>query len=308
MHPIAVFGLKSPSSYTRARKVAISSILVHSLNVTSSCPVSYFFVWPLSHPAGQFVFSIFSSHEEQSRTPKPSDHPSRRSFETVRNQPKIDITQAPKNLKDAKDRVRGRPYFKSSSPFLTCCLEKALIRDNWKCFVTGIVHKGASDQILAQLDRQATVAHTGCAHIIPEAKFFGVNPKSVENSKLDYFASVLAVLKRFRYDVTSFNREKVNSLTNVITMQKDLHDEFVRLEFYFERTDQENCYEAKYLSPFKPYPQMRQFVTFSTEDSEHLPVPAPGLLALHATCSKVTHLSGASEYIESIYCDADKSQ
>jgi hypothetical protein len=38
----------------------------------------------------------------------------------------------------------------------------------------------------------------------------------------------------------------------------------------------------------------------------HLPVPAPELLALHATCCKVAHLSGAAEYIDMIYRDADE--
>lgn len=51
---------------------------------------------------------------------------------------------------------------------------------------------------------------------------------------------------------------------------------------------------------------MRQFVTFSTSNPENLPVPAPELLALHATCCKVAHLSGAAEYIDEIYRDADE--
>ena len=51
---------------------------------------------------------------------------------------------------------------------------------------------------------------------------------------------------------------------------------------------------------------MRQFVRFSTPDPVHLLVPACDLLALHATCCKVAHLSGAAEYIDEIYRDADE--
>jgi len=51
---------------------------------------------------------------------------------------------------------------------------------------------------------------------------------------------------------------------------------------------------------------MRQFVTFSTTDAEHLPVPSRELLALHATCCKVAHFSGAAEYIERTYRDAEE--
>jgi hypothetical protein len=50
-----------------------------------------------------------------------------------------------------------------------------------------------------------------------------------------------------------------------------------------------------------------EFVTFSTSDPEHLPVPSPDLLALHATCCKVAHLSGAAEYIDKNWDDLDET-
>ncbi|KAH0834654.1 hypothetical protein J3R83DRAFT_10164 [Lanmaoa asiatica] len=67
---------------------------------------------------------------------------------------------------------------------------------------------------------------------------------------------------------------------------------------------QADRYEVKWFG-LKP-PNLRQFVTFSTSDPERLPVPAPELLALHATCCKDPHLSGAAEYIDEIYRDADQ--
>jgi len=51
-----------------------------------------------------------------------------------------------------------------------------------------------------------------------------------------YSASVLAILKRFGYDVESLNGPKVHSLFNVMTMQKDVHDWFDRLHLWFEAT------------------------------------------------------------------------
>ena len=51
---------------------------------------------------------------------------------------------------------------------------------------------------------------------------------------------------------------------------------------------------------------MRDFITFSTKDPEHLPTPASELLALHAACCKVAHLSGAAEHIDRVYRDADE--
>jgi hypothetical protein len=56
------------------------------------------------------------------------------------------------------------------------------------------------------------------------------------DAQLDYSASILAILSRFRYDISSFNGAKVHSLTNVMTMQRDIHDAFDRLECYLEAT------------------------------------------------------------------------
>ena len=70
------------------------------------------------------------------------------------------------------------------------------------------------------------------------------------------------------------------------------------------QSGEENRYEVKWFDP--RLPNVRRFVTFSTSDPEKLPVPAPELLALHATCCKVAHFSGAAEYIDEIYHDADE--
>jgi hypothetical protein len=51
-----------------------------------------------------------------------------------------------------------------------------------------------------------------------------------------YSASVLAVLKRFGYDVESLNGPKVHSLFNVVTMEQNAHDWFDRLQLWFEAT------------------------------------------------------------------------
>ena len=120
--------------------------------------------------------------------------------------------------------------------------------------MTGVLHLGAPPDVIANLGPEVMAVFTECAHILPEATFFGVDPKTENNRKvrsrrfeilvnnsrpnpqLDYSPSVLAVLQRFRYDISTFNGEKVHSLTNVITMQKDIHDLFDRLLLYFEPT------------------------------------------------------------------------
>ena len=136
------------------------------------------------------------------------------------------------------------PHFVSRAYLL-----QALVRDNWRCVATGLIDSNVPEDPPPEF-----AIHTECAHIIPEATFFGVNPKSEQNptvhrcgyfvlcrathlhAQLDYSASILVVLSRFRYDISSFNGEKVHSLTNVMTMQRDMHDAFDRLKFYLEAT------------------------------------------------------------------------
>ncbi len=57
----------------------------------------------------------------------------------------------------------------------------------------------------------------------------------------DYSAAVLAVLKHFGYAVEKLNGDKVHSLFNVMTMQKDVHDWFDSLDMWFEATVSAIC-------------------------------------------------------------------
>lgn len=46
-------------------------------------------------------------------------------------------------------------------------------------------------------------------------------------------------------------------------------------------------------------------MTFTSSDSTNLPVPSPDFLALHATCAKVTHFSGAGAYLDELDQDVE---
>jgi hypothetical protein len=97
------------------------------------------------------------------------------------------------------------------------------------------------------------MVRTECAHIIPESTYFDVSTMRTSSSQKvrrfiflmlpelivaqrDYVASVLAALERFGYNVQNLNGSKVHSLHNVMTMEKNAHDWFDRLEMWFERT------------------------------------------------------------------------
>ena len=63
-----------------------------------------------------------------------------------------------------------------------------------------------------------------------------------------------------------------------------------------------NCYHVKTTSQYYQVPAK---VTFTSSDPTGLPVPSSELLALHAACAKVAHLSGAGEQIDKFDRDLD---
>ncbi|KAI9507875.1 hypothetical protein F5148DRAFT_980748, partial [Russula earlei] len=228
---------------------------------------------------GQFFecYLIMPFKKYKGRTPKPSEHPSRPSFEGVKNQIKVDISVAPKNHHDAKRKA-----------------------NNWRCIVTGLIDLDAPEDNIAPFEQSSPGIYTECAHIIPEATFFGL---------LDLSATILAVLQRFHCDITKFDGEKVHSLTNVMTLEHHIHDRFDRLELYFEATVSSGTVVLSLNHSIHCVPSHRKIITrsnFTAGDPEHLPVPSPELLALHATCCKVAKLSGSAEYIDRVYRDADE--
>jgi len=218
------------------------------------------------------------------RTPKGSSHPSRRSFDKTKEEMLAEIKEAPKHYTDAK--------------------KQALLRDGYRCVVTGTYDSNVDlvqDLNVTEEEKRAAGGEvfTECAHIVPDSTYFNVaNP----SDKKEYSASVLAVLKRFGYDVGAINGEKVHSLYNVMTMEHNAHDLFDRLNLWFEETATPNYYRVRTTKLLLP---VRENVMFTTPDPLKLPLPSPDLLALHAACAQVAHLSGAGEYVDRILKDME---
>jgi len=126
-------------------------------------------------------------------------------------------------------------------------------------------------------------------------------PESTYFEKV-YSTEVLAVLKHFGYDVEILNGPKVHSLSNVMTMQKDVHDWFDRLHLWLEATEVDNCYHVRCIDEDFQVPEK---TTLTSSDPANLPIPSPELIAFHAACAKVAHLSGAGAYIDKLDRDAD---
>ena len=105
-----MFAWKSPSAYSRARMGVTLLILGHSSNATS-----YYLVSSLCRSRFLDARSMcrLSSlvRRFKDRTPGSSVHSSRPSLEAVKGQVKVDIREAPKNYRDAKDRVSKQANF-----------------------------------------------------------------------------------------------------------------------------------------------------------------------------------------------------
>ncbi|KAK7030885.1 hypothetical protein VNI00_013995 [Paramarasmius palmivorus] len=250
------------------------------LNVIHSCSNDHDKLFKLGEAFINYYIRPFK--KSKGHTPASSDHPSRPSFDEVTKKILLGkIIEAPKNHTEAK--------------------RLALIRDGFRCVATGMYDSKIlkTPNFEQPTPRNQPMVHTECAHIVPQSTYFNV---STNADKRDYSASVLAVLKRFGYDVDNLNGEKVHSLFNVMTMDRNAHDAFDRLNLWFQATQTKDCYITKTSSDWY-YPLLKKKITFqSTPD---LPAPSPELLALHAACATVAHLSGAGAYIDELDEDTD---
>ncbi|RDB20369.1 hypothetical protein Hypma_012576 [Hypsizygus marmoreus] len=255
--------------------------LAEVVNTIHSCSQDHDTLYALGEAFVTWFIRAFRKYK--GRTPLSSDHSrSRPSFDRDRSFLKVSIQEAPKDHSTAKGQ--------------------ALVRDGYRCLISGkydALARKALDLPLEEILKFGPAVYTECAHIVPASTYFNVNTanSNTDPNKKDYAASVLAVLKCFGYDVDKLNGANVHSLFNVMTLEKNTHDLFDQLRLWLDATDTPNCYRVQVADPMFFIPG-RQLVTFSTPDPEHLPLPSADLLALHAACAKVAHLSGAAEYLD----------
>ncbi|TFK53832.1 hypothetical protein OE88DRAFT_1656202 [Heliocybe sulcata] len=186
---------------------------------------------------------------------------------------------------------------------LSAIVIDALFREGSTCWP----RKHSVLRVMSSPSLAAPPVATQCAHIVPASTYLDVATEKSDQdpTKKDYAASVLAVLKRFGYNVDKLNGANVHSLSNVMTLQWDVHHFFDTLNLWLEATDAPNCYRIRGTDSDLIPPT--ELVTFTTPDPEHLPLPSAELLALHAACAKVAHLSGAAEYLDDLDRDLEAS-
>ncbi|KIJ47305.1 hypothetical protein M422DRAFT_164180, partial [Sphaerobolus stellatus SS14] len=202
----------------------------------------------------------------------PSNDSSRPSFDTLADMAKHLLEKAPQNHSGAKN--------------------KALVRDDFRCAITGSIDVTCAlenRELKQKVTREKLrIGHTRCAHIISES----INACIPQGSEKAQYAATVWTIHR---------------LDNVITMGLDVHQDFDNLHLWLIQTDQVNQYKLEAIDPIL-LNDLPQLVTFTTHDQTNLPVPNPAYLALHASCAKVGHLSGAAEYIEKMFSDMEETR
>ncbi|KAI6125336.1 hypothetical protein EDD16DRAFT_1690905 [Pisolithus croceorrhizus] len=203
-------------------------------------------------------------------TPAPSSHSSRWSVDNLVGKIETELNGAPPNHQTAK--------------------KLALIRDGFQCVVTKVYDNciASSNRTLEQaVIDGAPKGITQCAHIFPESI---INKIESGSNKENYATTVWAVLDRFGYrDLRQdLSGASIHRLDNVMTM-----------DIYFTATEVPNRYKLEAIRDYFLANRPR-YVSFSTPDAEEYPLPNRTYLAIHATCAKVAHLSGAAEHIEEV--------
>ncbi|KAF9645780.1 hypothetical protein BDM02DRAFT_3119694 [Thelephora ganbajun] len=247
------------------------------------------------------------------RTPRkpytpPSSHPSRLSYDNLEDM-----------IKDTLE-VSGRDYRTAK--------KKALARDGFRCMITGFFDKTSLKysaelrQLEEPLGGMPIIVKT--SHILSESTTQGVglNTKGSIANKADHAAGVLAILSQFGLGHLSDALAAVggvHEVWNLLSLESDLHSDFDSLDLWFESTGEPNRYEICFFNvkigqsiraisnrTETSGPGASMVVDFSS-NRDNAPPPDPQLLALHATCARVAHMSGAAEFLDEIERKAEET-
>ncbi|KZO90054.1 hypothetical protein CALVIDRAFT_543049 [Calocera viscosa TUFC12733] len=229
----------------------------------------------------QFVLA-FRRHAP---TPNPSEHPSRPSFDDSVDWFQLLIEEGPRNHQAAK--------------------VLALKRDNFRCLLTGCIDSSAILEGHLEWDHQTPLGRTEVCHIIPKGIFSNISGDNEGGPRHRAAAGVAAVLAQFSSPnvPADLSGPGMNALGNLLTLRADLHQEFDRLDFWFEETNAPNTYTIGRIHP-GIVSQMTQPITFTTADPSY-DLPNADYLRLHAICARIAHLSGAGELIDRVYRDSE---
>ena len=125
-----------------------------------------------------WLLTLYLVRKFKGRTPAPSDHPSRPQSDVIKAEINEKIKETPRDHSEAKAQVSGVGGVSVARHFYIST--QALIRDGYRCVVTGVYDAAHTTVLLEPGDR---AAYTGLAHILPESTYFDMSPQ-VKNSEV----------------------------------------------------------------------------------------------------------------------------
>jgi len=231
------------------------------------------------------------------RTPQPSRHPSRPSFEVHVESIKELLLKNPSNHRQAK--------------------ELALIRDGYMDMISGRMDDNYHIEVYFPehgANFPGGSAATECAHIFPRSINRGVEENQ---TRRDAAARFWTIMEKFGYPEIrkELEGEKINSLTNILTLGLDAHHMFDAFGLWFEATDTPHsylvcCAPGYHLPDHRWLQSDKPIITFQiygdVDSSLNIVLPNPSYLQIHAAVCKVSHMSAAAGYYNRARHDMDE--
>ncbi|KAJ7643827.1 hypothetical protein FB45DRAFT_282536 [Roridomyces roridus] len=212
---------------------------------------------------------------------------------------------------------------------------RALARDGYHCMITNNVDFGSFYQNEAikklRLGTGAAVRVVQTCHILNESSILQniePNDEYPQQARPQHVGGALAILKMFGLgDLVerlmtrgpTASASGVHDLLNILSLTTDVHIIFDKLMLALEPVvDKPNTYDVVFADPetaigffgLKNQITLTNFVDtrkFRLDGELELPLPDPRLLALHAVCVRVAHMSGAAEALDEFDRDMEET-
>lgn len=241
---------------------------------------------------GKFYLNHFMNYlrtKRYSQTCTPPADPLGPSVEAIRQRIPNSLVSTPASHEEAKSQ--------------------ALIRDGYRCILSGVVDLNCFDTIPSLpaevLNEGRIVLPTECAYILPSYVDKGIQSDGVQ----EFTSGVWSIVQLFGgISPEEFNGSGIHHLGNTMTLCVGLSGLFETLNIWLEPIEgTENQYAIKKKSPVIGG-GLPDTITLMSAFPDQLPLPDRRYLALHAACAKVIHMSGASDYINEILNKLEHAQ
>jgi hypothetical protein len=140
---------------------------------------------------------------------------------------------------------------------------------------------------------------TTAAHIVPFSLM-----SADTNKALFKKCTIWTVIKSFSsIEFTELNGDNINSLTNVFTLDLNVHRFFGELKIWFEAVSGKlNTYKIKKAKEYllRDTVEDGAEVTLKSPNENDFELPDPRYLALHAVLARVVHMAGMAEHLDDI--------